>query len=225
MWKSNKSRARVRQSPTSGESADRVVDEYEALLLRAYRAGYSVVFLQRYLASASPYFILNVLIARGEIPGYTRVNKAVYKVLPRKISVAFQTMNFNFVNWCDGWKISDFREAARLLSEEKDPQNHLSLKVHSALQNDYPDLYERVYFPGDADTTRTYSKTKSRDEAFANCTIHISYNKSDRCFTAVIDEIPDCQVRATTCDKAFAALKQRYAIIQQTLKLSLLAVN
>lgn len=190
----------------------RLVDE----IRRASAKGYSAIEISRTICQR-PRKTYALMREEGIIPKIQRRRQKAYKI-PERLGKILSKCDISFLQWCSSHRLEP-GETSEALRSEENPACAVSLAVHSALRQDFPQAYEKIINP---DPEYSTSWQPMSDELKTDYTITIKFNLESNGYTAFIHELEECTVEGLTRDDAYYKLKSRYVAFSSINKLQLL---
>ncbi len=167
------------------DRAAKAKEQYQLIIINAFRVGISVMEMTRVTGNDAPDFFYAVLRNAGSIPPMKRGRSRVY-VLPDFMDKIFEK-KVSFAKWCHLWDFNPDSTLPALNNKMPDP-NTDQYMYHWALRRDFPYLYEENYPASPARNIRPLTMTRGLVRSLDKCEVRI--NKSvDKGFVAsIIDE-------------------------------------
>lgn len=197
---------------------EEIYKDFIKLICSAYRKGYSVIELTRILDQSCARKFYDLLRDAGEIDTLPRKRGRSYE-MPELLKATLVKADLTYLKWCNSHAL-DAETAGLALLSPLDRWDSASLAAHNALKNDWPRMYDRIYWP---DSTPVYNFSPEKIPGLENKdTVIIVYDYEKYCFKAFVEKNPALRGSGATRERALGALKRSYILSQSIAKLSLL---
>lgn len=188
----------------------------KAEMAHAYKRGYSVIFLRRYLDHSTCRTTYAMLREQGVIPLMPRKRQRKYNI-PEQLSKALDKNELGFLQWCNSWGL-DPELASQALQGPVNANDPVSVRAHRAVRRDFRNLYCLLYESAQYIPPPREKKPAKRNRD----TVTIRFNLESDQYLAFVHEKPDCVAEGDSYEEALARLKYRCAAYSSLVKLQLL---
>ncbi len=197
---------------------EQIYKDFIKLLCSAYRRGYSVVELTRILDQSCARKFYDLLRDEGEIVPLPRKRGRSYE-MPELLKATLEKADLTYLKWCNSHDL-DAETAGLALLSPLDRWDSASLSAHNALKNDWPRMYDRIYWP---DSTPVYNFSPEKIPGLENKdTVIIVYDYEKYCFKAFVEKNPAICGFGERRGVALAGMTRSYILNHSIAKLSLL---